>query len=120
MTNEQLRLRVTNDINSAFPEIMVDDLISFNRYSMKNQIRVYRKIFTYVFEFLGLREAEYEYFESRDYIDILYKVAEYIIIKTVMNESKEWTADYFKEKEREYASKFGIEIFHKYCNAHNL
>lgn len=120
MNNEQLKECIINDIKKVFPKMDLDKRISFNRYSTKNQIRIYKKLFTYVFEFLGSRESEYEIFKSQSYIEILYKVAEVLIITESINETRGNTSNCLKEIERNYASKFGPEICQKFCIENNL
>ena len=120
MNNNRLKIQITRDIKQALPSIDIDSRISFDRYSTKNQIRVYKSFFSYVFEFLGIRESEYVFFQSKKYIEILYKIAEVFIISESIKESKGKGADFFKYKELFYASKFGTEISKKFCEEHNL
>lgn len=120
MNNQQLKMRITNDIKNVFPKIDIENRISFDKYSGKNQIRVYKRFFYYIFEFLGIRESEYVFFQSRIYSDILYKVAEIFIISESIKESKGKDVIFLINKERFYASQFGSDILKKFCEEHNL
>ncbi len=120
MNNTQLKERLISDIHHAMPKIDIDKTISFEKYSTKNQIRVYKHFFSYVFEFLGIRESEYEFFQSNIYLEILYKVAEVLIISESVKESKGKDSSFLKEREIFYSSQFGTTIFKKFCENHKL
>jgi len=120
MNNQQLKIQISNDIKKVFPWIDIDERISFDKYSVKNQIRVYKSFFTYIFEFLGIREAEYVFFQSKIYSEILYKVAEVFIVSESIKESKGKDSSFLKDKERFYASQFGSDILKRFCEGHNL
>ena len=120
MNNRQLKIQITKDIKNVFPGIDIDNRISFDKYSLKNQIRVYKSFFTYIFEFLGIRESEYVFFQSKIYSEILYKVAEVFIISESIKDSKGRNSSFLKEKERFYAAQFGTDILKKFCEEHNL
>ena len=120
MNNVKLKMQISSDIRKVFPEIDIDQKISFDKYSVKNQIRVYKIFFTYIFEYLGIRESEYVFFKSKKYSDILYKISEILIISESIKESKGKDSAFLKDRERFWASQFGSDIFKKFCAEHSL
>lgn len=120
MNNAQLKVRLIDDIHHAMPEIDINKRISFDKYSTKTQMRVYKNFFSYVFEFLGIRESEYVFFQSKIYLEILYKVAEVLIISESIKDSKGKDSSFLKEREIFYSSRFDKEIYMRFCEEHNL
>ena len=120
MNNAQLKVRLMDDIHKAMPQIDINKRISFDKYNTKNQIRVYKSFFSYVFEFLGIRESEYVFFQSKIYLEILYKVAEVLIISESIKESKGKDSSFLKEREIFYSTRFDKEIYKRFCEEHNL